>query len=70
MPIYEYVCRKCSEVFSAFQSINADENDTECPKCSSNDVKKMVSAFSCCSTAGSGGGINSSFGSSGGFGGG
>jgi putative FmdB family regulatory protein len=65
MPIYEYACTKCNEVFSVFQSVNASEKDTRCPKCGSNDVKKKVSAFSCCSI----GGGSTSFGSSGGFGG-
>lgn len=67
MPIYEYSCTKCNESFSVFQSVNASEKDTKCPKCGSNDVKKKVSAFSCCSIGG-----GASFGSSGfgGFGGG
>ncbi len=69
MPIYEYDCKKCNETFSVFQSINADENDTRCPKCNAKDVKKKISAFSCCSI-GAGGGSSSPFGSSGGFGGG
>lgn len=65
MPIYEYSCGKCGEVFSVFQSINASEKDTKCPKCGSNEVKRMISSFSCCSVSG-----GSSLGSSGGFGGG
>jgi len=69
MPIYEYACTKCNEVFSVFQSVNASEKDTRCPKCGSNDVKKKISAFSCCSIGGFGGSGSSSFGSSGGFGG-
>jgi putative FmdB family regulatory protein len=67
MPIYEYVCKKCSEVFSVYQSITVSESETNCPKCSSNDVKKRISAFSYCSI---GGGGVPAFGSSGGFGGG
>ena len=69
MPIYEYCCEKCNEIFSVFQSINAGGNDTRCPKCDSNNVKKKVSSFSCCSI-GAGGVNSSSFGSSGGFSGG
>lgn len=64
MPIYEYTCTKCNEVFSVFQSVNATEKDTRCPKCGSNDVKKKISAFSCCSIGG-----GTSFSSLGGFGG-
>lgn len=66
MPIYEYACAKCNEVFSVFQSINVNEKDTKCPKCGSNNVKKKLSSFSCCSISMS----NASFGSSGGFSGG
>lgn len=66
MPIYEYVCNTCQEVFSVFQSITASEKDVKCPKCSSGDVKKKVSSF--CSIGGTGGGTGS--GSFGGFGGG
>lgn len=66
MPIYEYSCMECKESFSVFQSVNANNKDTKCPKCGSSDVKKKISAFSCCSL---GGGSASSFGSAG-FGGG
>jgi len=69
MPIYEYTCRKCAEVFAVFQGINAGEGDTECPSCGANDIKKNISSFSACSIGGSSDG-SSSFGSFGGFGGG
>lgn len=69
MPIYEYTCRKCTEAFAVFQSINAREEDTECPGCGAKDVKKKISSFSACSIGGSGGGP-SPFGSFGGLGGG
>lgn len=48
MPIYEYICTKCSTVFSALQKVGASEKDTCCPDCGSGDVKKKVSSF-CCS---------------------
>jgi len=54
MPIYEYCCRKCNNLFSVLRSINAGEHGIECPKCSSNDVQKKISAFSCCSIGGNG----------------
>ncbi len=59
MPIYEYECKKCGEVFSIFKSTAIYEKDTKCPKCASGNVKKLVSAFSCCPSGGS------SFGSTG-----
>lgn len=57
MPIYEYICKECGERFSLLQGINASEKDTQCPKCRSGRVKKVISAF-CCPT-GSGGSASS-----------
>ncbi|MFO0752288.1 MAG: zinc ribbon domain-containing protein [Thermodesulfovibrionales bacterium] len=61
MPIYEYSCKKCNEVFSVFQSMNAGEKDTKCPKCGSSDVVKKISSFSCCSPAGGGAAAHGGF---------
>ncbi len=47
MPIYEYICLKCNARFSLLQSLCPSDNNTECPKCSSREVKKAVSSFSC-----------------------
>jgi putative FmdB family regulatory protein len=47
MPIYEYNCLKCNEKFSLLQSLYPAAKNTECPKCSSTDVKKVISSFSC-----------------------
>lgn len=47
MPIYEYNCLECDEKFALLQSFYPPENDTFCPKCSSNNVKKVISSFSC-----------------------
>ncbi len=41
MPIYEYQCTKCGEVFEAFQKIN-DEPLSECKFCHSR-VEKLIS---------------------------
>ena len=54
MPIYEYICNACSEKFSLLQNISDSEKGTVCPRCSSKNTKKMVSAF-CCSGGNSGG---------------
>lgn len=64
MPIYEYECRKCGEVFSVLK-LGASEVDTSCPKCKSADTHKQVSSFCSFAPGGSGGGF-----SGGGFGGG
>ncbi len=58
MPIYEYLCGQCNEKFSLLQKVNSSEEDTECPKCSSKTVKKLMSSFGCSS------GFNSRFSSS------
>lgn len=47
MPIYEYICKKCEKNFSLLQRLGATEEDTICPACGSNDIKKKLSAFSC-----------------------
>ena len=42
MPIYEYQCGNCGFIFEIMQRIN-DSPPSECPKCSSEDVKKIIS---------------------------
>lgn len=44
MPIYEYRCTQCGEVFEAFQKIT-DEPLTQCKFCSSR-VEKLISQSS------------------------
>ena len=46
MPIYEYICTKCTERFSMLQSIHSSEDGTRCIRCDSKNVKKIVSSFS------------------------
>lgn len=53
MPIYEYICKKCEHKFALLQSLYPADNNTECPKCSSREVKKVISSFSCASSSGS-----------------
>ncbi|MBL7032056.1 MAG: zinc ribbon domain-containing protein [Nitrospira sp.] len=50
MPIYEYICLKCDEKFALLQRLYPPEQTTECPKCSSTDLKKVLSPFSCVSS--------------------
>jgi putative FmdB family regulatory protein len=44
MPIYEYQCKKCNEVFEIFHKIDEDCN-AACPKCLG-PAKKLISATS------------------------
>jgi len=61
MPIYEYACNACSEVFAFLKWANAADEDTACPKCGSKDIKKLISSFSCSPTSDSGSTSGGSF---------
>ncbi len=64
MPIFEFRCKDCGEVFERLCLDAAEETDVECPRCGSKDVKKEFSAFAC----GLGGSGFGSCGPGGGFG--
>ena len=42
MPIYEYRCNQCGE---DFEKLVYGSTTVACPKCSSQDIKKKLSAF-------------------------
>ncbi len=44
MPIYEYQCKKCNEVFEIFHKID-EECNAACPKCLG-PARKLISAAS------------------------
>jgi putative FmdB family regulatory protein len=46
MPIYEYSCKNCGEVFEEFQSIGASNEKVNCPKCGTPRPERILSAFS------------------------
>ncbi len=43
MPIYEYRCEKCGEVFEAIVSLHSNR-DIGCRHCGSKDTTKLISA--------------------------
>ncbi len=43
MPIYEFICNDCNEEFE--ELILGSSPEIKCPKCSSQDCSKKVSAF-------------------------
>ncbi len=52
MPIFEYRCRNCNQLFEelVFSSLTKDE-DIICPKCGKSNAEKMMSAFSSAGSA-------------------
>ncbi len=50
MPIYEYRCEKCGEVFEALVKIG--EDNTACPKCNVKGATRIFSTFSARSSDG------------------
>ena len=45
MPIYEYYCDKCAQVFDALGSIAASDRPAKCPKCSASADRIMPTTF-------------------------
>lgn len=45
MPIFEYECRECQEIFESLQLSRSREEDTECPRCGSEQTERVVSTF-------------------------
>ena len=49
MPIYEYQCNKCKNVFEAIVSTsdtkNAENTNVGCIQCGSTDIRKCISAL-------------------------
>ena len=52
MPIYEYRCRKCGEVFEKIQKVEEGAKSLKCPYCGAQKPEKVLSSFS--SSKGSG----------------
>lgn len=53
MPIYEYRCNRCKVEFSALIIRSGDESKIRCRKCSSKDLRRLLSRFSHHQTEGS-----------------
>ncbi len=61
MPIFEYRCEKCGDVFDHFFRSLEEESrfSMACPRCGSDRLRKLVSAFGLGSGAGDSGGCSS-----------
>ncbi|MBM4348748.1 MAG: zinc ribbon domain-containing protein [Deltaproteobacteria bacterium] len=46
MPIYEYQCRKCGEIFEKIQKPNEGVESVACPFCGEWEPEKILSGFS------------------------
>jgi len=46
MPMYEYRCRKCGEVFERIMKVNARGDSLICPHCGEKRAEKILSMFS------------------------
>lgn len=44
MPIYEFKCNKCEEFFEVIVMGSQDDREVTCPKCSSKEFQRVVSA--------------------------
>ena len=45
MPIFEYQCDQCNEIFEKLV-FKGDKDEIRCPKCKSTDIRKKMSATS------------------------
>jgi len=45
MPIYEYKCKQCGNVFEEFQKVGDTGENLCCPSCGTPRPEKMFSAF-------------------------
>lgn len=50
MPIYEFKCKKCGNVFEFLCFRSADSDGVACPSCGDNKTEKLLSTFSSCSS--------------------
>ncbi len=68
MPMYEFRCNKCSDIF---EEIASASETVPCPKCGSTDTERLMSACRCitgggaCDTGDAGGGHSSGCGCAG-----
>lgn len=55
MPVFEYRCLDCNNKFDVFHKTQNLETEIKCPKCNSENSKKLFSAFSASMESFSGG---------------
>ena len=45
MPIYEYRCQSCDQVFEAYRAMLDSDAEVVCPNCGSKKAERVVSSF-------------------------
>ena len=55
MPIYEFKCLKCQEIFELLVRNNDDETELQCPKCNSKEFERVLSVTNFAAGNGTGG---------------
>ncbi|MDA0256644.1 MAG: zinc ribbon domain-containing protein [Chloroflexi bacterium] len=56
MPIYEYRCKKCSQVFALMRPVAKADARAQCASCGSTAVKRQLSRFAVVGAGDGGGG--------------
>jgi len=46
MPIYTYLCKKCSQKCDLLVAMNQDIKELKCPECGSKKLEKQLTSFS------------------------
>jgi len=44
MPLYEFKCLKCNDIFELLIMNNKDKVEMKCPKCNSDSFEKIISS--------------------------
>lgn len=52
MPIYEFQCSSCHQIFSKLCSLGEDGRNIDCPACKQKTVNKMFSTFATANASG------------------
>ena len=45
MPLYEYQCASCGAAFEQLRRMQDADQDLQCPRCPSHEVKRLLSTF-------------------------
>ncbi len=55
MPLYEYYCRKCGQLFDKLVPLSQIDKKVTCPRCQSEEIERQLSTFGTggCGTASS-----------------